>query len=180
MFLWCRAFHCRRRRLTSWTICLSMQLWNLLPALSKVSTSSFANGSRHCRSRQAKRVSKQEYLQCKHSDRCRRSFTGKETHVQPSHHAVVILSYMHVPGNWQLQLQMKRSTVLCHECATQSCRLDRSEFWAERNTDLIHTITKSERWAGIYEEAPGNESATGGLAGLAINCTCAALYMVST
>ena len=61
-----------------------------------------------------------------------------------------------------------------------SCRLSSSEYWAERNTDLIHTITQQERWAGIYEKAPTDDKASGGLLGLAINCGCAALYMVGT
>lgn len=59
------------------------------------------------------------------------------------------------------------------------CRLSRSEYWAQRNTDLVHTISKGERWAGIYEDAPGDDKASGGLLGLAVNCACAALYMVS-
>lgn len=59
------------------------------------------------------------------------------------------------------------------------CRLGTSEYWAERNTDLIHTISKKERWAGIYEDAPDDDRASGGLPGLAVNCACAALYMVS-
>ena len=62
------------------------------------------------------------------------------------------------------------------ECG--GCRLGRSEYWAERNSDLVHTISKRERWAGIYEDAPDDERASGGLLGLAVNCACAALYMV--
>lgn len=62
------------------------------------------------------------------------------------------------------------------ECG--GCRLGRSEYWAERNTELVHTISKGERWAGIYEDAPDDETASGGLLGLAVNCACAALYMV--
>ena len=58
------------------------------------------------------------------------------------------------------------------------CRLGRSEYWAQRNTGLVHTISQGERWAGIYEDAPDDERASGGLLGLAVNCTCAALYMV--
>ena len=60
------------------------------------------------------------------------------------------------------------------------CRLSRSEYWARRNTDLVQTISKGERWAGIYEDAPGDDKASGGLLGLAVNCACAALYMVSS
>lgn len=58
------------------------------------------------------------------------------------------------------------------------CRLGRSEYWAQRNTDLVHTISKGERWAGIYEDAPYDKRASGGWLGLAVNCACAALYMV--
>ena len=58
------------------------------------------------------------------------------------------------------------------------CRLDCSESWAKRNTNLVHTISQRERWAGIYEKAPSSDKALGGFLGLAINCTCAALYMV--
>ena len=57
-------------------------------------------------------------------------------------------------------------------------RLGKSEYWAQRNTDLVHTMSKGERWAGIYEDAPDDERASGGLLGLAVNCACAALYMV--
>ena len=57
------------------------------------------------------------------------------------------------------------------------CRLDCSEYWAKRNTNLVHTISQRERWAGIYEKAPSSDKALGGW-GLAINCACAALYMV--
>ncbi|KAL0025315.1 hypothetical protein WJX79_004533 [Trebouxia sp. C0005] len=58
-------------------------------------------------------------------------------------------------------------------------RLDRSEYWAKRNTNLVHTISQRERWAGIYEKAPSSDKVPGGLLGLAINCACAALYMAN-
>lgn len=58
------------------------------------------------------------------------------------------------------------------------CSLDCSEYWAKRNTNLVHTISQQERWAGIYEKAPSSDKALGDFLGLAINCTCAALYMV--
>ena len=58
------------------------------------------------------------------------------------------------------------------------CRLDCSEYWEKWNTNLVHTIYQRERWAGIYEKAPSSDKALGGFLGLAINCACAALYMV--
>lgn len=58
-------------------------------------------------------------------------------------------------------------------------RLEQAEARAERNSDLVHTLSNEERWAGIYEKAPSDSQALGGYFGLAINCLSAALYMVS-
>lgn len=56
--------------------------------------------------------------------------------------------------------------------------LEQAEAKAERNSDLVHTLSQRERWAGIYEQAPSESAALGGYFGLAINCLSAALYMV--
>lgn len=58
------------------------------------------------------------------------------------------------------------------------CRMKSAAGKAERNTDLVHTLSRDERYAGIYEKAPANDKAFTGWFGLAINCASAALYMV--
>ena len=56
--------------------------------------------------------------------------------------------------------------------------MEQAEGKADRNSDLVHTLSHGERWAGIYEEAPSDDAALGGYFGLAVNCLSAALYMV--